>query len=72
MPLIPTQIYLSDEQRRKLDARCWREGKSLSAIVRDAIDAYLEPTRADYQEILDETFGSNPNFEVPPRSEWGR
>ena len=66
-----TQIYLTPEQRRKLDARRKREHKTLAAVVRDAIDAYLgpEPT-ADYQKVLDETFGSLPDLKVPSRDEW--
>lgn len=67
-----TQIYLTAEQRKKIDARRRREHKTLAAIVRDAIDAYLsapEP-RPDYQKALDETFGSMPDLVVPSRDEW--
>lgn len=68
-----TQIYLTDEQRRKLDARRKREGKTLAAVIREAVDAYLErPDLKTYKAILDATFGINPNFHVPPRSEWAR
>ncbi len=67
-----TQIYLTAEQRKKLDARRKREGKTLAQLVREAVDAYLdaEPTPADFQKILDATFGIDPHFTVPPRSEW--
>ena len=67
-----TQIYLTADQRKKLDARRKRERKTLAAIVRDAIDAYLAPSEAAYQKILDETFGSIPNLQVPSRDEWDR
>ena len=73
MPAIRTQIYLTKEQRRKLDARGKREGKSLAALVREALDAYLaERKPEDVQAILDATFGMNPNFTVPSRDEWDR
>lgn len=66
-----TQIYLTPEQRKRLDARRKREHKTLAAIVREAIDAYLGTERkTDYQKVLDETFGSLPNLEVPSRDEW--
>lgn len=72
MPSTRTQIYLTSEQRRKLDARRKRERKTLAAIVRDAIDAYLEPSPADFEKILDDTFGSLPDLEVPSRDQWDR
>lgn len=68
-----TQIYLTAEQRRKLDARRRREGKTLAAIVRDAIDSYLaRPDLKTIKAILDATYGVDPEFKVPPRSEWAR
>lgn len=70
MPATRTQIYLTAEQRRRLDARRRRERKSLAQLVREAIDAYLGEPSADVQRVLDETFGSLPNLEVPPRTEW--
>ena len=67
-----TQIYLTAEQRKKLDARRKREHKTLAAIVRDAIAAYLTAPapKPDYQKVLDETFGSLPDLTVPSRDEW--
>lgn len=68
-----TQIYLTAEQRRKLDARRKREGKTLAAVIRDAIDAYLErPDLKTIKAILDATYGIDPDFTVPPRSEWAK
>jgi len=72
MPAPRTQIYLTAEQRKKLDARRKRERKSLAAVVREAIDAYLSPGEADFRKIVEETFGSLPNLEVPSRDEWER
>ena len=73
MPAIRTQIYLTKKQRQQLDARRKHEGKTLAAVVRDAVDAYMtrDATRAaDIQAILDRTFGSIPDLEVPSRDEW--
>lgn len=68
-----TQIYLTADQRRKLDARRRREGKTLAAVIRDAIDAYLErPDLKTIKAILDATYGIDPHFSVPPRSEWAK
>ena len=67
-----TQVYFTEEQRRELDARAQREGKTLAQVVREAVDAYIaqEPPKLDV--ILDETFGSLPELNVPPRDEWDR
>ncbi len=73
MPATRTQIYLTAEQRLRLDKRRRREKKTLAAVVREAIDAYLaEGSNKGYQAVLDATFGIDPDFEVPPRSEWDR
>jgi hypothetical protein len=67
-----TQVYFTEEQRRQLDDRAQREGKTLAQVVREAVDAYIaqEPPKLDV--ILDETFGSMPELDVPPRDEWDR
>ena len=65
-----TQIYLTERQRRRLDERQRREGKSLAAVVREAIDAYLTEPTDDVDRVLDETFGRLPDLELPSRSEW--
>jgi hypothetical protein len=67
-----TQIYLTVEQRAAIDAKIKREGKSLAWIVREALDQYLAPKPPDLDAILDRTFGTIPDLEVPPRSEWNR
>ena len=71
MGAIRTQIYLTKEQRKKLDARRKREHKTLAEVVREAIDAYLARSDdAALRAILDATFGAIPDLKVPPRSEW--
>jgi hypothetical protein len=71
MPALRTH-YLKAQQRRRLDARCRREGTTLAAVIRDAIDAYLGADgRADLRKTLDDTFGVAPRFGVPSCHEWG-
>jgi hypothetical protein len=65
-----TQVYFTEEQRRRLDALAEREGKTLAEVVREAVDAYVAPP--DIDAVLDETFGSMPELEVPGRGEWDR
>jgi hypothetical protein len=71
-PATRTQVYFTREQRRRLDERARRERKTLAQVVRDAVDVYLEDERAPVDEVLKATFGSMPELEVPPRSEWDR
>jgi Mlc titration factor MtfA (ptsG expression regulator) len=67
-----TQVYFTEEQRRRLDALAEREGKTLAEVVREAVDAYVAQAPPDLDAVLDETFGSMPDLEVPARSEWDR
>jgi hypothetical protein len=67
-----TQVYFTQEQRRRLDARARREGKTLARVVRDAVDAYVAQEPSGLNVVLDETFGSMPDLDVPPRGEWDR
>ncbi len=67
-----TQIYLTKEQRAKLDELARREDKSLAQLIREAVDRYLETERPDVEEVLRRTFGAAPDFQVPDRSEWNR
>ena len=64
-----TQVYFTEQQRRALDELAEREGKTLAEIVREAVDAYLAHAP---EVLLDQTFGSIPDLEVPPRNEWDR
>jgi predicted DNA-binding protein len=67
-----TQVYLTAEQRTRLDALGRREGKPLAELVREAVDEYLDHTVPDAQAALDATFGTLPDIEVPSRDEWDR
>ena len=75
-----TQVYLTAEQRRQIDELRARDGRSLAAVVRNALDEYLAThgreaaarDLAQRQHALDETFGSMPDFPYPDRSDWDR
>lgn len=67
-----TQIYLTDDQRRRLDARGRRTGSPMARMIREAVDAYLADDQADVDGALDETFGTLPELELPGRDEWDR
>jgi hypothetical protein len=72
MPSTRTQIYLTDDQRRGLDARGRRTGAPMARMIREAVDVYLADDRPDPDQALDETFGTLPELEVPTRDEWDR
>lgn len=67
-----TQIYLTAEQRKRLDALARRQRRSLAALVREAVDAYLVQMGPDAESALSATFGRAPKLEVPSRDEWDR
>lgn len=67
-----TQIYLTAEQRKRLDEVGKRQGKTLAQLVRNAVDCYLAEVGPDLERRLEETFGVAPNLEVPSRDEWDR
>jgi Arc/MetJ-type ribon-helix-helix transcriptional regulator len=80
MPATRTQVYLTEDQRREIEKLRASDGRTLAEVVRAALDEYLaahgpaaeEARRRKTQQVLDETFGIAPDFEVPPREEWNR
>ena len=62
MPSTRTQIYLTDDQRRRLDVRGRRTGAPMARMIREAVDAYLAEDRPDVQAALDDTFGTLPDL----------
>ena len=61
-----TQIYLTAQQRQRLDERGSQNGLGLAEMIRQAVDDYLGE-QGDIQAALDESYGSLPDLEVPPR-----
>jgi predicted DNA-binding protein len=64
-----TQIYLTDDQRARLDEVADRQQLTMAEVVRRAIDAYLE-----LGDDLDAAFGAARGLgaTVPGRDEWDR
>jgi metal-responsive CopG/Arc/MetJ family transcriptional regulator len=47
MPRTQTLVQLTQDLLRRLDERAAREGRSRSALIRDAIEAYLHDEERD-------------------------
>lgn len=67
---VRTQVYLTAEQRERLDELRVREGKSLAELIREALDAYVSREFVDVESALATTFGAAADFRVPSRDEW--
>jgi predicted DNA-binding protein len=67
-----TQVYLTDEQRRRIDALAGAEGVTMAEVVRRALDAYLEHEFPDPRPALAATYGVDPTLVPPSRDEWDR
>lgn len=65
-----TQIYLSEEQRRRIDALAEAEGVTLAEIVRRALDVYFADVSVDPSEAIAATFGADVDARYPDRDEW--
>jgi len=66
-----TQVYLTKEQRERIDELARAEGTTLAEVVRRALDAYLGRD-VDSTQVLAATFGADPDARVPRRDEWDR
>jgi predicted DNA-binding protein len=67
-----TQIYLTEEQRRRIDLLAATTGTTLAEIVRRALDRYLREEQPDATAALTATFGADPDAKAPGRDEWSR
>ncbi len=67
-----TQVYLTDEQRQRIDALAGVQGLSMAEIIRRALDDYLAQAQPDPAEALASTFGAAPDATKPDRDEWDR
>jgi hypothetical protein len=72
MPATRTQVYLTPEQRQRIDELTKARGVTLAEIVRRALDDYLEEEAPAPGPILAETFGAVPDLAPPDRDEWDR
>lgn len=66
-----TQVYLTDEQRKRVDELAASEGVTMAEIIRRALDGYLED-QPDPRAVLAATFGAVPDAAVPSRDDWDR
>lgn len=66
-----TQIYLTAEQRHRIDQAAAREGVTMAELIRRALNDYLGDD-VDASTALAATFGAEPSASVPSRDEWQR
>lgn len=71
MSAVRTQIYLTNEQRRRIDQAAEAAGVTMAEIVRRALDTYLAQD-LDPSAVLGATFGAAPDASAPSRDEWDR
>ena len=66
-----TQVYLTEDQRNRIDRAAAAEGITMAEVIRRAVDRYLSEDR-DASAALASTFGAAPDAEVPSRDGWSR
>ena len=66
-----TQVYLTDEQRQRIDRVAASEGLTMAQVIRRALDEYLDDL-PDPDAALDATFGAAPDAAAPSRDSWAR
>ena len=66
-----TQVYLTEDQRSRIDRAAAAEGLTMAEVIRRALDAYLDH-EPDPATALASTFGAEPDAEVPSRDGWRR
>jgi toxin FitB len=60
-----TQVYLTPDQRRRIDQVAQAEGVTLAEVVRRAADAYLADSHVDVDAALAATIGADPHATDP-------
>jgi predicted DNA-binding protein len=66
-----TQVYLTEEQRARIDRAAEAEGVTMAEVIRRAIDEYVVDDH-DPAAALAATFGAAPSADVPSRDSWQR
>ena len=66
-----TQVYLTEEQRARIDRAAEAEGVTMAEVIRRAIDEYVVDDH-DPAAALAATFGAAPSADVPSRDNWQR
>ena len=66
-----TQVYLTEEQRRRIDRVTATEGIPMAEVIRRALDEYLDD-EDDVAATLKSTFGAAPDASAPSREDWQR
>jgi hypothetical protein len=72
MPAMRTQIYLTADQRQRIDELADAEGVTMAEVVRRALDSYLVTGQAGASSVLTRTFGAAPEAQHPDRADWAR
>lgn len=72
MSAIRTQVYLTADQRRRIDRFAEVEGVTMAEVIRRALDSFLDGRAPAAGRTLAESFGSVPDLAVPDRDEWDR
>ena len=66
-----TQIYLTEEQRVRIDQAAEALGVTMAELIRRAVEGYLGD-EMDPSSALASTFGADPGASVPSRDLWQR
>ncbi len=67
-----TQVYLTEQQRQRIDELAGIEVVTMTEIVRRALDAYLSSYVPDASASFSRALGAATDIEVPSRDEWQR
>lgn len=65
-------MYLTEDQRRRIDEVTRTEGVTLAEVIRRALDAYLDREIGPADAVLAETFGAAADIDYPDRDGWDR
>ncbi len=66
-----TQVYLTEDQRHRIDSAASAQGVTMAELIRRAVDRYLEDD-PDPSRVLAHTFAADPNASAPSRDGWRR